>query len=111
MSTHPPRVERYKPTDAERRAAYEAGLDNDTIDNGTTGPFDYWESDHTGLVHVLWNAKHAGLTLKEDADKIGSLILRSRWLAAHVAQAVDAAEQTRLDAEEQAKLDVTGSVN
>lgn len=111
MSTHPPRVERYKPTDTERRAAYEAGLDNDTIDNGTTGPFDYWESDHTGLVHVLWNAKHKGLNLKDDADKIATLILRSRWLAAQNSKAVDAAEKTRLDAEEKAKLEVTGSVN
>lgn len=46
------------------------------------GPIWPWESDYTSLVHVLWNAKRAGLTLQGDSDEIAALILRSRWLQA-----------------------------
>ena len=62
--------------------AYAAGLDNDTVEFGTEGPYETWDLDHTALVHVLWNAKHRGLTLAKDFDKIASLIMHSRWLAA-----------------------------
>ena len=64
-------------------------LDNDTIRDGVNPPFNLWESDHTGLVHVLWNADYNGLTIARDADDIGSLILRSRWLAAQNQQVID----------------------
>lgn len=40
-----------------------------------------WDSDHTALVHVLWDAEHKGLTL-EDFDKLASHIMRSKWLRA-----------------------------
>lgn len=56
--------------------------DNDTAQRGLEPPFDYWESDHTGLVHVLWAAERQGLVLGEDDDEIARLILRSRWFAA-----------------------------
>lgn len=59
-----------------------AGLDLDTVEFGTSGPFAPWEADHTALVHVLWHAKHSNLDLVNDADKIADLIRRSRWFAA-----------------------------
>lgn len=65
-------------------------LDLDTRTKGTEGPFEHWEGDHTALVHVLWAAKHQGLTLEHDADAIASMVLRSRFLAAHTAQAIEA---------------------
>lgn len=60
-------------------------LDNDTQQKGTDGPFEPWEGDHTALVHVLWAAKHAGLTLENDFDAIATMILRSRFMAARAA--------------------------
>ena len=65
-------------------------LDNDTRQKGTDGPFEPWEGDHTALVHVLWTAKRAGLTLENDFDAIATMILRSRFLAARIAQALNA---------------------
>lgn len=62
--------------------------DTDTAFKGLDAPFDYWEDDHTALVHVLWSAKHQGLTLQGDADEVARMILRSRWLAAAKARAV-----------------------
>ncbi len=56
--------------------------DNDTFQYGTKPPFQYWEHDHTALVHVLWSARHQGLNLKDNADEIAEMILCSRWLAA-----------------------------
>ena len=111
MSNDQPRVERPTRTPAERDAAHHAGLDGDTIDHGTDGPFDYWESDHTALVHVLWNAKHNGLTLQNDADQIASLINQSRWLAAQNAAAVDKAEKAWHDSQDQAPAEVPGSAS
>lgn len=78
---------RVSPPKAERIT-----LDGDTLQNGVKGPFEYWESDGTALVHVLWSAKHQGLTLIDDADEIYPLILRSRWFAA--AKAAAAAPRT-----------------
>lgn len=57
-------------------------LDTDTLTLGTDGPFNDWESDHTGLVHVLWHAKWDRLDLGDEADQIADRIMRSRWLAA-----------------------------
>lgn len=54
------------------------------------GPFEPYESDHTALVHVLWNAKHRGMTL-DDADEVAELIGRSRWFAAVEADAASRA--------------------
>jgi hypothetical protein len=67
--------------------------DNDTRQRGLDGPFHPYESDHTGLVHVLWAAQREGLSLdrSEDCDAIASLILRSRWHAATKAEAKQAA--------------------
>ena len=58
------------------------GLDNDSVQYGVEGPFDDWSDDHTSLVHVLWHARHSGLTLDSDADEIARLIRASRWHAA-----------------------------
>jgi hypothetical protein len=70
-------------------------LDNDTRQKGVEGPFEAWEGDHTALVHVLWAAKHDGLTLAKDFDEIASMILSSRFLAARVSQAIDADRAAR----------------
>lgn len=69
-------------TDPHRQEA-ESRLDPDTLTKGTSGPFDYWESDHTALVHVLWNARHLGLSLEDNDSEIAALILHSRWAAAY----------------------------
>jgi hypothetical protein len=61
--------------------------DPDTYRDGVKGPFKYWESDSTGLVHVLWSAKHNDLTLVNNADEISTRIMHSRWLAAARAEA------------------------
>lgn len=37
-----------------------------------------WRADHTALVHVLWEAKHAGLSL-DDADELARLIRSSEY--------------------------------
>lgn len=68
------------------------GRDVDTLARGTSPPFDDWEHDHTGLVHVLWQARREGLSLDGDEDEIASLILNSRWAAAYRAAAVVAAQ-------------------
>lgn len=41
-----------------------------------------WDGDHTALVHVLWDCRHDGLTLKDDPDKVAARIHRSRWMDA-----------------------------
>jgi hypothetical protein len=61
--------------------------DLDTKARGTEGPFEDYESDHTALVHVLWAARRAGLTLEADADAIASMIRRSRYHAALLSHA------------------------
>lgn len=61
------------------------GRDTDTRTKGTEPPFDHWEHDNTGLVHVLWQARREGLSLDGDEDEIASLILNSRWAAAYQA--------------------------
>lgn len=73
------------PADQSRLIA-EDRLDTDTVVYGTAAPFEVWEGDHTSLVHVLWAAKHRGLTLADNADAIAEMIGRSRWLAARIAQ-------------------------
>lgn len=75
-----------------------AGVDNDTAEYGTSGPFEPWESDHTALVHVLWAARRRGLSLEDDADQIASMILRSRWAAARADAAARAAAPATLGA-------------
>jgi len=40
-----------------------------------------WDSDHTALVHVLWAADSAGLTI-EKFDDLASFIMRSKWMKA-----------------------------
>jgi len=69
--------------------------DPDTLQNGTNGPFEPWESDHTALVHVLWGARHQDLNLKDNADEIAEMILGSRWLAARQHRASEAPAETR----------------
>lgn len=77
-------------------SAYNEDLDLDTNQHGTDGPFHVWEADHTALVHVLWDASRRGLDLRQDADKIASRILGSRWLAGQKSLACkDAWEQGR----------------
>jgi hypothetical protein len=66
----------------DQHAAMEAGLDLDTIRHGVTAPFAYWEGDQRALVGVLWSARHDGLTLDGDAERIASNILASRCIAA-----------------------------
>ncbi|WP_181441412.1 hypothetical protein [Curtobacterium sp. MCSS17_016] len=66
----------------KQAAAIEAGLDIDTVQFATEGPFEAWEGDSTALVHVLWDARHKGLTLKDDAATIADMIVGSRFLAA-----------------------------
>lgn len=59
------------------------GLDLDTFERGTEPPFDPWEDDHTGLVHVLWSAQSDGLIARDaDCARLATMIMRSRWLAA-----------------------------
>ncbi len=66
----------------KQHAALEAGLDNDTVQFGTDGPFERWEGDSTALVHVLWDARRRGLTLKDDGPAIADMIIASRCIAA-----------------------------
>lgn len=49
-----------------------------------------WDSDHTALVHVLWSARHKGLTL-DRADELASQIMQSRWMKAVRIHAVERA--------------------
>lgn len=73
----------------KQSAALDAGLDVDTVQFGTDGPFESWEGDSTALVHVLWDARHKNLTLKDDAATIADMIVGSRFLAAARALAAD----------------------
>jgi hypothetical protein len=66
----------------KQHAALDAGYDSDTVQFGTDGPFQPWEGDSTALVHVLWNARHRGLTLKDDGPAIAEMIVASRCVAA-----------------------------
>lgn len=43
--------------------------------------FEPWDSDHTALVHVLWEAKRMGLTV-DAYDALASHIMTSSWMAA-----------------------------
>lgn len=81
--------------DPNRAEIPSAHPDPDTAFNGLDGPFEYWESDHTALIHVLWTAKHQGLTLQGDDEEIARLIRHSRWHAATKAQAVEQAQEAR----------------
>lgn len=47
-------------------------VDLDTFQRGTEGPFEYWESDHASLVHVLWDARRRGA---QSGERRG----RDRW--------------------------------
>lgn len=67
---------------AERQNPGLGGLDLDTFTRGVEPPFEVWEGDHTALVHVLWSAKHDGLTLEKNDAEIANMIMHSRWLAA-----------------------------
>jgi hypothetical protein len=40
-----------------------------------------YDSDHTALVHVLWEAQRGGITVS-DADELASHIMRSKWMRA-----------------------------
>jgi hypothetical protein len=40
-----------------------------------------WDSDHTALVHVLWQAEHNGLSL-DRPDDLAQHIMTSRWMQA-----------------------------
>lgn len=40
-----------------------------------------WDSDHTALVHVLWEARGKGMGV-ERADELASHIMRSKWMRA-----------------------------
>lgn len=66
----------------KQHAAHAAGYDSDTVQFGTDGPFQPWEGDSTALVHVLWNTRHRGLTLKDDGPAIADMIVASRCVAA-----------------------------
>ncbi|MGW8431296.1 hypothetical protein ACWGJ9_09230 [Curtobacterium citreum] len=66
----------------QMHAAIEAGLDHETVQFGTEGPFEYWEGDARALVGVLWSARHDDLDLDADAERIASNILASRCIAA-----------------------------
>jgi hypothetical protein len=59
-----------------------------------------YDSDHTALVHVLWDARIDGLSL-DDADEIASRIMRSKWIKAvrlHVAASSTSRNQEGDDA-------------
>lgn len=47
-----------------------------------------YDSDHTALVHVLWEAQRGGLTIS-DPDALASLIMRSKWMRAVRRHAVE----------------------
>ncbi|WP_203230665.1 hypothetical protein [Agromyces humi] len=70
-------------------------LDVHTLEKGHDGPFQYWEKDHTSLVHVLWACRHEGLNLHDDADEIATRIRRSRWLTAQRDDAINTGEGAR----------------
>lgn len=40
-----------------------------------------WDSDHTALVHVLWDARRGGIGVSDPAE-LASLIMRSKWMRA-----------------------------
>lgn len=44
-------------------------------------PIQPYDSDHTALVHVLWEAQRKGLTIS-DPDALASLIFQSKWIKA-----------------------------
>lgn len=72
-----------------------------------THPIDPWDSDHTALVHVLWDARRDGLTI-EDADRLASKIMQSRWMRAarqHAGEAV--VKRLRDEGEREAFMDST----
>jgi len=59
-------------------------VDDATREKGNAPPFSPYEGDLAALVHVLWDAKNAGLTIAENADEIAVMITRSRWLSARI---------------------------
>jgi hypothetical protein len=52
-----------------------------------------YDSDHTALVHVLWAAKHEGITIS-DADELAAHIMRSKWTKAVRQHAQERSEVT-----------------
>lgn len=52
-----------------------------TESNSQSEHFDPWDSDHTELVHVLWNASAKGLDVSQ-ADALASYIMQSHWMRA-----------------------------
>lgn len=50
--------------------------------------FEVWESDHTALVHVLWDHGMKGT----EADDLASKIMRSKWMKATRVHAVERAD-------------------
>lgn len=75
----------------------------------TRNEIEPWDSDHTALVHVLWSAQHAGITI-DDADELAAHIMRSKWMKAvrlHALEkaADDALEEQRADRQESAEVD------
>jgi hypothetical protein len=45
-----------------------------------------YDSDHTALVHVLWDAQREGMTIR-DADALAEHIMASKWMQAVEAHA------------------------
>lgn len=90
-------VEALMSTLKDRLYSHAPLTDLDTLTKGLAGPFEPWESDHTGLVHVLWSADHENLTIK-DADQVASMILASRWMAATLDRELSLLNEDRLKA-------------
>jgi hypothetical protein len=61
-----------------------AERDLNSMKFGLSAPFDYWEHDYTGLVHVLWSLRHYDRTLLggDDAEEVAATLIASRWLVA-----------------------------
>lgn len=59
-----------KTTTTSHGRTYTEHRDLDTIEKGTEGPYEYWEGDHTALVHVLWSAKHDGLIAERPSHEL-----------------------------------------
>jgi hypothetical protein len=82
-----------------------AEVDLDTYQKGVEPPFQYWEDDHTALVHVLWSVRRNGvMPASEDADAIATRIARSDWHSAVRAEGVLADGATGNAATSQAAL-------
>lgn len=53
----------------------------DTPAPDVTSDIKPWDSDHTALVHVLWQAERAGITIR-DPDELAQAIMTSKWMQA-----------------------------